>query len=420
MDKLSLPALRAHMGDWVYYLTFMRMHDIAEKIKIAEEIHTTKTLTDFIQRQLETSTRVKQIKDYLLQQPQRFFNALVVGVYGGSPQWYELGIVNNQLFDIEDIPLNLSGALGFLFLSGDEKLFALDGQHRVTGIREAIQSVRNDNPLNDEEVSVIFLAHRNTSEGMTRTRRLFTTLNRYAKPVSKKDIIALDEDDLVAIATRKLAEDHPLFRNKISTTRSKNIPTTDEINFTSIIALYDSLDIYLKGSTTSREWNKLKHLRPADDKLDHYISEASTLWDQLSAKFDCLAVMANSAPEDKVARIYRNADGGDLWFRPVGLLLLTKVITTLEKNGYILDAALEQILALPRNLAEEPWSGLLWDAINQRMITAPQNQDIALKLTYYAIGGDLSHLRTTDAAIKNELAGVLNKEEGTIVLPKYD
>lgn len=46
---------------------------------------------------------------------------------------------------------------------------------------------------------------------MQRSRRLFSTLNRYAKPVSMRDIIALDEDDVVAIASRDLIDTHPLF-----------------------------------------------------------------------------------------------------------------------------------------------------------------------------------------------------------------
>ena len=49
---------------------------------------------------------------------------------------------------------------------------------------------------------------------MERTRRLFTTLNRYAKPVKKSEIIALDEDDIIAIITRELVEKYPLFREK--------------------------------------------------------------------------------------------------------------------------------------------------------------------------------------------------------------
>ena len=126
-----IPALRAHMGDWVYYVTFLRMEQIADRISIAQEIHSSKVLKDMIQRQI--TDRSKQIADYLLKQPQRFFNALIVGVYGGSPDWYELDVRTNYLFDAEALPRGLDGVLGFLRLDGTEIFFAIDGQHRVRG-----------------------------------------------------------------------------------------------------------------------------------------------------------------------------------------------------------------------------------------------------------------------------------------------
>ncbi len=72
-NQLVLPALRAHMGDWIYYITFMRMSDIAKRVSIAEEIHTSRSLNELIQRQL--TNRAGKIQDYLQTQPQRFFNS---------------------------------------------------------------------------------------------------------------------------------------------------------------------------------------------------------------------------------------------------------------------------------------------------------------------------------------------------------
>ena len=34
------------MGDWVYYPTLMKLKDIAERVKIAEEIYQSKTLSE--------------------------------------------------------------------------------------------------------------------------------------------------------------------------------------------------------------------------------------------------------------------------------------------------------------------------------------------------------------------------------------
>ena len=207
--ELILPALRVHMGDWIYYVTFLGMEQIADRIEFAEEIHPSPTLKMLIQR--EITDRSQNISDYLLNQPQRFFNSLIVGVYGGSPNWQEFKIDTNSEFDAELLPLHLEGALGILRLNGEETLFAIDGQHRVQGIKEAL---KENNKLKREEVSVIFVSHRNDPDGMERTRRLFTTLNRYAKPVKKSEIIALDEDDTIAIITRELVEKHPLFCDK--------------------------------------------------------------------------------------------------------------------------------------------------------------------------------------------------------------
>lgn len=205
-NELTLPALRAHMGDWVYYVTFLQMEEIAKRIELAEDIQPSSTLKEMIQRQI--TDRSNPIAEYLLNQSQRFFNSLIVGVYGGSPNWCELAIETNQLFDAETLPFYLKGALGILQLDGKETLFAIDGQHRVEGIKKALE--KNDT-LKTDEVSVIFVAHQIERDGMERTRRLFTTLNRYAKPVKKSEIIALDEDDTIAIITRKLVEEHPLF-----------------------------------------------------------------------------------------------------------------------------------------------------------------------------------------------------------------
>src|SRR5205823_2004735 len=134
------------------------------------------------------TNRSGEIQTYLRSQPLRFFNALVIGTYGGHPQWHEVSIRRLES-RIGDSPAYLEGALGILTLEGTEKLFAIDGQHRVAGIEKAV----GEKPeLGDEEVCVIFVSgvvaekRSEDEQGFERTRRLFTTLNRYAKPVSKR------------------------------------------------------------------------------------------------------------------------------------------------------------------------------------------------------------------------------------------
>src|SRR5262245_35278167 len=119
--RLLLPALRGQMGRWVYYVALMKLKDLAERVRLADEIHTSKTLNELIQRQV--SNRAGQVRDYLLNQEQRFFNSLVIAVYGGSPDWYDLDVKSNPQVDIGELPEALEGTLGILALTGNENLF---------------------------------------------------------------------------------------------------------------------------------------------------------------------------------------------------------------------------------------------------------------------------------------------------------
>jgi DNA sulfur modification protein DndB len=194
LPPLILPGLRARMGDWVYYICFLKMQDIAMRISTEEEVHSGETVSNLLQREFQD--RSSEIANYLLSQQQRFLNALVVGTYKGKPNWQEFAIDDSES-RIGTLPEDLEGTVGLLRLEGTEKLFAIDGQHRIAAIKEALEKQPE---LWDEEVCVIFLRgvpqeHRNEDPaGFERTRRLFATLNRQAKSVSENDVTALDKD----------------------------------------------------------------------------------------------------------------------------------------------------------------------------------------------------------------------------------
>lgn len=414
--ELALPALRAHMGDWIYYITFLRMEDIADRVSIAEDIHSSAPLRELLQRRL-TGERARTIRDYLLNQPQRFFNALVVATYGGSPQWHEIAVRDLDV-GLESLMEPFEGALGILALDGSEKLFAVDGQHRVAGIKAAVKEKKK---IGNEEVCVIMVTgvtqeHRSEDPaGFERTRRLFTTLNRYAKPVTKRDIIALDEDDIIAILTRKFVEEHPLFRDKVSLGRGNSILRTDKESFTAITTVYDALDIYLPR--TRRGWKDRKKLRPSEAEVNSFFRRASALWDALISHYPALQQMQGSQPEDEVAGIHRGEHGGHLLFRPVGLLLVVRVIKRLVDSRVSLPQAAQRVARTPSDIAAEPWVGLLWNATNRRMITSAENQRVAERLLVYLTFGHLKQMGLSVDELTGELAGLLNKPPDEVSLP---
>jgi DNA sulfur modification protein DndB len=417
-QSLKLPALRAHMGGWIYYICLMKMRDIASRISIASEIYTSKPLQDLLQKQL-AGRQTKEIKTYLLSQPQRFFNALVVGTYGGNPNWYELAVRTDDS-DLEPLPEYTEGTLGILKLEGSERLWAIDGQHKVAGIKLA---VKEDPQIGDEEVCVIFIAgvtsqHRDDNPvGYERTYRLFTALNRYVKSVSKRDIIALDEDDIIAILTSKSVEDHKLFHDKVSTARTRSIPIADKESMTTIEVLYDILDIYLRvGSLKS--WQLFKTTRPSDEAIANLYKRATEFWNMMIEHFPPLQELKNSEPKAGVAGKYR-LQGGHLLFRPIGLLMIVRILRYLTESGMQLAEAIRVVSQVPMEVSTPPWAELLWDTAKKRMITTQKNRKVAEKLLFYSVGGELRRLRASPDSLRREYAGILNRASTEVELPRY-
>ncbi len=411
-QELLIPALRAKMGDWIYFVASMTLQDFTQRVTTASAFHRSEHLNKLIQRSL--SLREWDIAEYLLSQPQRLFGALVVGVYGGAPEWLEVEIQEDAR-PWDDGNERLDGAIGLLRLSGSEQLFALDGQHRMVGAKRALAT---DPDLGKDEVAVIFVGHSTDQAGLERTRRLFSTLNRYAKPVSKRDIIALDEDDAVAIVTRQLVESHPLFSDRVSLGKTKAVSVADKTSLTSIVALYDCVEMVLKLNPAWKPNHK--KFRPDEDTLNDLIQHCEDYWNIMMDEHDVLRAYVNEPRGNNPAQRFRGRHGGHMLFRPIGILVHTWVVFSLcAKEGMDTREAIRRLTRVPLKLAEAPWSGLLWNRENQRMITSPEAQRVAKRLIYNCVGGALRHLKTDEAKLRKELAGLLNKLPEDVELPQY-
>lgn len=243
---MKFAAIKGQMGIWRYYVSALSFGEIAKYVSpITKEISNSDSYSNLLQRAI--TNNVSSITDYLLLQPERMFNALVLAVYDGNPEWSELDV------EVEDYR---TFSVGVLELTGDEIIFPVDGQHRVAGIKDAL---KKDSSLANEKVPIILIGHQNTLEGKRRTRRLFSTLNRRAKRVNENEIIALDEDDLVAITTREIAENHKLFSGeRLVDCATKNIPSTNNIAFTSILTLYEITKIIYTEKCLEKGISKAK------------------------------------------------------------------------------------------------------------------------------------------------------------------
>ena len=380
MNDMYLPALRGIFGDWTYYSCLMSLNDLAERISYADDIRSRKALSDWLQRVLDEE-RAGTIAEYLKKQNDRFFNSLVVAVYGGDPSWFAAGRITstNSQLNIDDLDKTVCESIGFLHLTGKEKLFAIDGQHRLAGIKQAV----NDKPeIGQEMQSLLLVGHKRTTTGLQRTRRLFTTLNKTVKPVSTSEIIALDEDDVMAITTRRLVDEHAYFQgNRIAFNPKANLATGDYHSLTSIVSLYQILCVLFSKINPRHKLADMKYYRPSDVDLDNYYEIACTYFNGLNNHFRPLQAYFAADDFSKLVREHRGETGGNVMFRPIGLLMMTEVIAALSKNRK-LDDAIAQAAQLPQMLSCRPYKEVLWS----RRTGMTTRKALARDLLLYMIG----------------------------------
>lgn len=409
MEPIVLPALRGVFGDWVYYSTHMSLHDLAQRVSYARTVHRSRKLSDYIQRSLEDRRQV-EIAEYLTRNEQRFFSSLVVAVYGGEPRWYQAEHFQpeSEEVDLKEIPQGCELGIGFLRLIGTEKLFALDGQHRLAGAKLAVEQ---NTASPDDEVPVLLVAHENTSPGLQRTRRLFVTLNKTAVAVPKRDIIALDEDDVAAICTRWLVESQPWFRGeRIAYNATSNLQPDDRKTFTSIVALYDALMVLFRAYPRAAKSKQLRFNRPKEEVLDQYRQSVGDVFKSLAANCDSYRRFVKAKDFERVVRQMRGPHGGHILFRPVGLNMFMRLIATVSKHA-ALDHAVAEVMRLPQQLSEEPYRSILWHPRRKAMI--PDGKGLCLRLLRYMLGD-----REGVDKLRKDYAASLERDPSDIALLK--
>ncbi|MBQ3640819.1 DGQHR domain-containing protein [bacterium] len=353
---MKIPAIKGKIGNWRYYSGIMSFEDICKVVTASiSELYEAKSLSNALQRGL--TDNYIAIKNYILHDNERFFNALVLAIYNGDPQWLEVGFKGDE----RDVT-----SMGFLEFSGGEEVFPVDGQHRVKGIEEALK----ENPdLRNEQVPVVFIAHSNTEKGIKRTRKLFSTINRRAKPVQTNENIALDEDDISSIITRELIESYPLFSgNNVVDVKGKQIPVKNEEAFMSLISMYMCIETLIKvkkkkdGIGTTKYNREYKLFRPDEKEISEIREYVKSIMDSFVQNTEIIKRYIKMDNPNK-AKTFRNSKGGDLLFRPIAQPeYFSSALKVKEKNQ---KKSFSEIFAkmdkMPRDISKAPWLGLLWN-----------------------------------------------------------
>ena len=380
------PAIKLHMGSqeegWTYYSIKMKMKDVGKEIGFADDIEDSKSLSSIMQRARAQRAKT-DIVEFLANREDRFFSSIVVAARGGSPTFAEVELEKDGLGVVQD----MEGHFGLLRFDGGQNYYALDGQHRLT----AIQTLLNDSKQRDklgisipdgfgeETISVIIMTTTGSElEWKKKYRRLFSSLNRYAKPVDPDTIIAMDEDDIFCILTRRMVAEYPFFqwegaavKNEKLQCKGKPISKEGVPYFTSLQTLKGMCFELLKSpenETIGMFGSKFTKNRPSDeDKIDGWFDELVGVWDAMfeaipELQKDPSFMRTNNADEDEAAE---NGHENNALFRPIiqeGILapavrMALNKANTNTKAGMV--KALENLSFINWSLYEAPWLHLL-------------------------------------------------------------
>ena len=361
------PALKARMGDWNYYIVRMTMREIANEVNLATDEWEDPTLGHAIQRELNESRVKGGLINYLAHRDDRFFSSLVVAAVGGNPS-FEPAIPPDWARS-----KSLRDSVGLLAFDDNPKYYALDGQHRLQAIRDVLADPKSaPDGFGSEQVSVIVVAreeqHRDEDIWLQRYRRLFSSLNRYAKPTDKDTNIIMDEDDVFAIVTRRLISDHKQFRaagrqrdSFRVLTKGKNLKSGAP-HFISLQTLYEVNKTLLTTPDRERRLGGPKGLkaslqfRPEEELIDADYDALARCWDAILTVIPLLK--RNPAMMRAHQLPFPNPDRYEdhLLFWPIGQEMFAGVVRDmLNRAGLGEDATTVEMIQVLRPLGGVPW-----------------------------------------------------------------
>ncbi|MET9950543.1 DNA sulfur modification protein DndB [Streptomyces sp. NPDC006339] len=361
-SKTFVPAFEAKVGNWKYYSCLMSYAAVAREISFAHELGGNQDLGTMIQRGV--GARTAEITDYLLTNENRFLGAIIVAAWGGAPEYIPLEMEKNSEYG--DVLAGVDRNFGVLTFDGTHQFFALDGQHRLKAIKDA---VKRNPELGREDISVIVVPHFDDEAGRRRTRRLFTNINRNAVKTTAQENIALDEDDGFAILTRRLLDDHEFLGRKGVVQVFSKVGNEGELKlatrqvgvtgtaWTTIGVLYDLLTDL--GFGLHESMNKTSQ-RATDDILDESYEVLAKRIDELLAACGNMRERyeAHAAPKDLRAPKGRDGDGHPFMRPAVQVQIVRAARHIIEQNLLDWPELLRRLSELDWKMTSAPFSAV--------------------------------------------------------------
>ena len=343
---IVIPTIKGKLGNTEYYETTMKVRDLVLSVRLPSEMDewANFSIEERMQREPDFRRIEKELGPYIAKNKDRFFGSIIVLVYKGE-----------VIFEpMSDLANNLPAAyrqnaqrIGFITIDGGS-LIVLDGQHRLLALRKVHQHEiegANYADISDEDVCVIFIQHKN----LEKTRRIFNTVNRYAKQTRRGDNIITSEDDGYAIVTRRLLDIYP----EKSVNWRSNTLTKRSTQLTTISAVYETVKLIL-------DINKLNQQeRPSEEEIETFLSLVSEVWGPLLQHMD--AYVEALLDLSKIPDMRKDEAETSLLFKPASqIALVDGVLRAVKEGGLEITDSITRANKIPTwSMSSDLWQGII-------------------------------------------------------------
>lgn len=387
----TFAAMRARLGDTEYYVLSMKAQDLVNRTKNGTALHdwTNLSVEERCRHEIDYDRIRTHIAPYLANDDARFFGAVVVAArhFDRNVEFEPLraGLVKGLPFgyrlETQDV--------GFLHFRGGELLVPLDGRHRLKAVEFALNGrdernrpLPNARPcaqLAQDDVTVILVPY---EEG--KVRRIFTRMNRRAKPPSAAQRIVADDDDVVAVLSREVA--NRLVGGRLTRYDGAALNRKDA-EFTTLAILYNCNEEIVRRTFPEGKLDKTRLPDSAKQRL--FQRKIMEVWKTVLEGIDVFADALDDRDEsgDEKRREIRRTN---LLGKPVAQECLVRAFVRLTgaPTNMAADEACKRLNRLPWSMTEEnleKWQRVLWNGgTDGRIIT--KNRKLATALIAWAAG----------------------------------
>ena len=460
-------ALTIRMGTSSSYLTSVSLHWVAGRVNFAyqlpvferersnsdlpsdSDIEVTEKTEEYIQQRRPDWRRQLPMTTYLATRRHHKFPPLLLVAYQdwiydkNSDKWDSEG---RAMFSaINATPLDSKTTYVDLDVE-DTQYFALDGQHRLMGIKglrdlhegSLIAKKQNGSPSPGSKITLEDVEkERNKTAGslsknimsetigieiipavvqgetlkdaISRLRNIFVDVNQNARRLDKSEIALLDENDGFRIVARKLMVTHNLFdgEKRVDVRKSYLVETSEK--YTTLDTLVESSRLYLSKFDDFKRWSQpilnikgADFLRPLDEELEAGERQMRSYFDEIAKLPSHKAIIQG----EKVSEMrQRPKEGGHdhVLFRPIVQQALAKAVGLLQNDRHMDLKDIMSRLANHDNGGTDlclsdpasPWYGVVYDPLNE-VVRKSRVFPLCVQMFTYLLGRGISdeELRT--------------------------